>query len=91
MEERMKKRAALCMLITLVDNNNGSINIGNDTVKRVFNGEDDVVKIEYANGEVALAADADFDTINNAVLKWKEDNPQIFALITDGLSGGDSN
>lgn len=36
MEERMKKRAALCMLITLVDNNNGSINIGNDTVKRVF-------------------------------------------------------
>ena len=87
----MKKRAALCMLITLVDNNNGSINIGNDTVKRVFNGEDDVVKIEYANGEVALAADADFDTINNAVLKWKEDNPQIFALITDGLSGGDSN
>ena len=91
MEERMKKRAALCMLITLVDNNNGSINIGNDTVKRVFNGEDDVVKIEYANGEVALAADADFDTINNAVLKWKEDNPHIFALITDGLSGGDSN
>ena len=91
MEERMKKRAALCMLITLVDNNNGSINIGNDTVKRVFNGEDDVVKIEYANGEVALAADADFDTINNAVLKWKEDNPQIFALITDGLSGVDSN
>ena len=91
MEERMKRNAALCMLITLVDNNNGSINIGNDTVKRVFNGEDDVVKIEYANGEVALAADADFDTINNAVLKWKEDNPQIFALITDGLSGGDSN
>ena len=48
MEERMKKRAALCMLITLVDNNNGCINIGTDTVKRVFNDEDEVVKIEYA-------------------------------------------
>jgi hypothetical protein len=91
MEERVKKRAALCMLITLVDNNNGSINIGTDTVKRVFNDEDEVVKIEYANGVVALAADADYDTINNAVLKWKEDNPQIFRLIMDGLSNKDSN
>lgn len=91
MEERMKKRAALCMLITLVDNNNGCINIGTDTVKRVFNDEDEVVKIEYANGIVALAADADYDTINNAVLKWKEDNPQIFGLIMDGLRGGESN
>ena len=86
MEERIKKRAALCMLITLVDNNNGSINIGTDTVKRVFNDENEIVKIEYANGVVALAADADYDTINDAVLKWKEDNPQILGLIMDGLS-----
>lgn len=91
MEERMKKRAALCLLITLVDNNNGSINIGNDTVKRVFNDADDVVRIEYANGEVALLADADFDTMNDAVLKWKEDNPQMFALIVDGISNKDRN
>ena len=86
MEERMMKRAALCMLITLVDNNNGSINVGTDTVKRVFNDENEVVKIESANGVVALAADADYDTINDAVLKWKEDNPQILGLIMDGLS-----
>lgn len=78
MEERIKKRAALYMLITLVDNNNGSINIDNDTVKRVFNDADDVVKIEYTNGEVGLAADADYETMNNAVLKLKEDNPQMF-------------
>lgn len=69
MEERIKKRAALYMLITLVDNNNGSINIGTDTVKRVFNDEDDIVRIEYINGEVALLADADFDTMNDIILK----------------------
>ena len=91
MEQRMKRNAALCMLITLVDNNNGSINIGNDTIKKVFNDADDVVRIEYVSGEVALLADADFDTMNDAVMKWKEDNPQMFALITDGLSGKDSN
>ena len=91
MEERMKRNAALCMLITLVDNNNGCINIGNDKVKRVFNDADDVVRIEYVSGEVALLADADYETMNDAVLKWKEDNPQIFALITDGLSNKDSN
>ena len=91
MEERMKRNAALCMLITLVDNNNGCINIGNDKVKRVFNDADDVVRIEYVSGEVALLADADYETMNDAMLKWKEDNPQIFALITDGLSNKDSN
>lgn len=87
----MKRNAALCMLITLVDNNNGCINIGNDKVKRVFNDANDVVRIEYVSGEVALLADADYETMNDAVLKWKEDNPQIFALITDGLSNKDSN
>lgn len=91
MDQRMKRNGALCMLITLVDNNNGSIDIGTDTVKRVFNDADDVVRIEYMTGEVGLLADADYETMNNAVLKWKDDNPQMFALITDGLSGGDSN
>ena len=91
MEERMKRNAALAILITLVDNNNGCINIGNDKVKRVFNDANDVVRIEYVSGEVALLADADYETMNDAVLKWKEDNPQIFALITDGLSNKDSN
>ena len=70
MDERMKRRAALYMLIKLVDENNGSITINTDRVKRVFNDADDIVRIEYVTGEVALLADADFDTMNDAVLKW---------------------
>ena len=66
----MKRRAALYMLIKLVDENNGSITINTDRVKRVFNDADDIVRIEYVTGEVALLADADFDTMNDAVLKW---------------------
>lgn len=85
MEERMKRRAALYMLIKLVDENNGSINIGTDSVKRVFDDEDDVVRIEYATGEVAHLADADYETMNNAVLKWKGDNPQKFATILESM------
>ena len=81
----MKRYAALCMLIKLVDENNGSISIGTDKVKRVFNDTDDVVRIEYANGEVALLADADYDTMNDAVLKWKSDNPNEFSVILDGM------
>ena len=73
MDERIKRRAALYMLIKLVDENNGSITINTDKVKRVFNDEDDIVRIEYVSGEVALLADADFDTMNNAVLKWQSD------------------
>jgi exoribonuclease R len=74
MEEWMKKRAALYMLIKFVDENKGCIDINSDKVKRVFNDENEVVKIEYADGKVGLLADADFDTMNDAVLKWKSAN-----------------
>ena len=71
MEKWLQKRAALYMLINLVDENNGSIDINNGTVRRVFNDADEVVRVEYTTGEVALLADADFETMNDAVLKWK--------------------
>ena len=74
MEQWLKKRAALYMLIKLVDENNGNINIGTKKVKRVFNDTDDVVRIEYANGEVALLADADFQTMDEAIHKWQSNH-----------------
>lgn len=85
MEERIKRHAALCMLIKLVDENNGSIEVNTDKVKKVFNDADETVRIEYSNGEVALLADADYETMNNAVLKWKGDNPQKFTTILNGM------
>ena len=75
MDNWLKKRAALYQLIKLVDANNGSINIGTEKVKRVFNDEDDVVRIEYVSGEVGLLADADFSTMNDAILKFQNYNP----------------
>ena len=70
MDKWLKKRAALYQLIKLVDENNGSITINTDKVKRVFNDADDIVRIEYVTGEVALLADADFETMNDAINKW---------------------
>ena len=74
MDERLKKRAALYMLIKFVDENNGSINVNTGKVKRVYNDADDIVRIEYVSGEVALLADADFDTMNEAILKWQSNH-----------------
>ena len=71
MDKWLKKRAALYQLIKLVDENNGSITINTDKVKSVFNDEDDIVRIEYVTGEVALLADADFETMNDAINKWQ--------------------
>ena len=71
MDKWLKKRAALYQLIKLVDENNGSITINTDKVKRVFNDEDDIVRIEYVTSEVALLADADFETMNDAINKWQ--------------------
>ena len=74
MDERMKRRAALYMLIKFVDENNGCIEVNTDKVKKVFNDADDIVRIEYVSGEVALLADADFDTMNEAILKWQSNH-----------------
>ena len=72
MELWLKKRAALYTLIKMVDENNGSISVSTDKVSRIFNDEDDVVRIEYASGEVELLADADFDTINEAISRYNK-------------------
>lgn len=74
MEEWLKKRAALYQLIKLVDDNHGSITVNTNKVKRVFNDADDIVKVEYKSGDVALLADADFEIINNIVLNWLSNN-----------------
>lgn len=74
MEKWLKKRAALYELIKLVDENNGSITINTDKVKRVFNDKNDIVRIEYTSGAIELLADADFETMNNSIIKWQSDN-----------------
>lgn len=51
MDARTKRNAALYMQIKLVDENNGSITVNTDKVKRVFNDAEDIVRIEYTNGE----------------------------------------
>ncbi len=66
--------AALYMLIKLVDENNGSIVVNTDKVKRVFNDADDIVRVEYTNGEIALLADAEFQTMDDAIHKWQSEN-----------------
>lgn len=71
MEKWLEKRAALYQLIKLVDENYGSIEVNTSKVKQVFNDANDIVRIEYVTGEVALLADADFDTMNEAILKWQ--------------------
>ncbi len=73
MDDKIKRRAALCMLIKLVDQNNGSITVNTDKVKRVFNDEDDIVRVEYTTGEVALLADADFQTMDDAIHEWQSE------------------
>ncbi len=74
MDERTKRNAALYMLIKFVDENNGSITVNTDKVKRVFNDSEDIVRIEYASGEIALLADADFQTMDDAIHKWQSSN-----------------
>ena len=67
MDERMKKRAAVYQLIRLVDERGGEIRIDGDKVRRVFNDQDDIVRMELATGETVLVADQDFATLDGVV------------------------
>jgi hypothetical protein len=75
MDKRLKRQAALYMLITLVDENEGYIEINSDVIRSTFNDEDQVVKAKLKDGSVALAADLDGDVLHEAVSKWMGDNP----------------
>ena len=86
MDRRLKRQAALYMLITLVDANNGSIEINGGAIRRSFNDEDQVVKVEQSDGTIALAADMNFEDLDGAVRKWIADNPREFEAIRPKLN-----
>ena len=65
MDNRMKRQAAIYMLISLVDENNGSIDINSDAIRRSFNDEDQTVMVVKSDGTIALAADMDGKNILN--------------------------
>jgi len=64
MDNRLKRQAALYMLISLVDENNGSIDINSDAIRRSFNDEDQTVMVEKSDGTIALAADMDSEILD---------------------------
>ena len=85
MDKRQKRQAALYMLITLIDENEGFIDINSDVVKCSFSDENQVVKAKLADGTIALAADLDGDVIHEAVCKWMGDNPNQSKYIMSKL------
>ena len=82
MEDRMKRQAALYMLIKLVDDNNGSIIINSVDLRRAFNDENQVVNVEKTDGTIALAADMDGSVLDTAVRKWLNDNNRTNNMMT---------
>ena len=72
MDRRIRKQAAIYTLIKYVDENNGSIVINNNMIKRIFNDEDDIVKVEYCSGDIVLLSDVGIEILEGAIFKWKE-------------------
>ena len=81
MDRRMKRQAALYMLITIVDECGGCIDVNAGTIRRVFNDENQVVKVEYPDGTTALAADLSGDELYDATLKGVHENSREFRTI----------
>ncbi len=75
LEKRLLKRTALSVMINIIDCNNGQFVVNSSKVKRAFNDEDDIVKLEYTDGTIGLAADADFETLHSANMDWIDNNP----------------
>ena len=71
MDKRLRKQAAFYMLTSLVDANNGNVLLHTNELKRAFNNEDDIVMVEYNNGEIGLACEANIETLESAIFELK--------------------
>ena len=78
MDKRLRKQAALYTIISIVDANNGSVILKSDKIRRIFNDDNDIVMVEYASGEVGLAADVDIDTLESVIYEWRDNHPIEF-------------
>lgn len=76
MDDRMKKRAALYLLIKFVDDNHGEIKVMTDKVRRVYNDakDGDIVKVETTEGKTELLYDQTFETMDSAIQKWQSEH-----------------
>lgn len=81
MDDKIRKRAAFYTVTSIVDANNGNVPFESDKLKRIFNNEDNVVMVEYTNGEIGLAADANIDTLESAICEWRDKHPNEFERI----------
>jgi aminoglycoside N3'-acetyltransferase len=81
MDARMKKQAAIFTIVTLVDENDGEIEINTHAVRRAFNDENDTVQFEMTDGTIQLLSDTDADILDESVRKWKSDYPEDFEMI----------
>lgn len=85
MDERTKKRAAFCVLVAIVDANNGSINVLSNNIKRIYNDTIGTVTTEFLDGTIGLAYDLDFSTLNSVVTEWRDNNPIQFEHIASRM------
>lgn len=81
MEQYLKRRAALYTLIRMVDENKGVINVNTEKIKRIFNDENEIVMVEYADGLMGLLADLDFETMNGIISKVYKDKSLTARLL----------
>lgn len=85
-DSKLIKQAAIFVLVMLVDENQGSIDINTNAVRRAFNDTDDAVKFEMSDGTIQLLSDTDAEVLDEAVLKWKADHPEEFNTIVSKIN-----
>ena len=81
MDRRMKRQAALYMLITIVDECGGCIDVNAGVVRRFYCDKNQVAMVEFLDGAKGLAADLSGDELYEATLKWVQTNHRKFETI----------
>ena len=81
MDKRLRKQAAFYMLTSIVDANKGNVELNTNTIKRAFNNEDEIVMVEYSNGNKGLACDVDIEELESAICSWRDKHPKEFDRI----------
>ena len=88
MDRILKRQVALYMLITLLDEFNGSIDIGIDAVRSFYSDENQTIMVEHLDGTKGLAADMNGDDLYDVTFKWMLAHPKENEIIKAKINKG---
>lgn len=80
-----RRQATIATAIAMVDYYNGSLEMNTLAIKRIYNDENQTVKLDLRNRKTVVIGDMDIDMLFNAINEWREEHQEEFQNILNSM------